>query len=314
MSSSISPKRTCKMSRFLCAGFLALVCGLFFYSGCAHRHLRKEIAAADRDPLTGVIRGAEAVTLAPQGADPRTSGTAVLMIHGFLAARSDFADLGERLARRGFTVRLMRLPGHGTIPPDLEFLPDGALFQAVHQEYLKLRAGHRRVCVVGFSMGGALATLLASMEPVDRLVLAAPYYGVSYKWYYVLPPETWNTLIGWAVPYLKKSERFTRINDRSQVRKFFRYQTVPTGGVRQLVALGKAARRPETLRKVTCPVLLLHAEGDEAASAKAARKAFEQLGSPRKEAVWFQKSNHIIFWDYDRDEVKRRVEEFLLSH
>jgi len=308
------PKRRRKIPQVLCGVLLLMLCGVFGYSCSAHRNLVKEIAAADRDPLTGVIRGAEAVTLAPQGADPRTSDTAVLMIHGFLAARSDFADLGERLARRGFTVRLMRLPGHGTIPPDFEFLPDGALFQAVHQEYLKLRAGHRRVCVVGFSMGGALATLLASMEPVDCLVLAAPYYGVSYKWYYVLPPETWNTLIGWAVTYVSKPRDFAQINDRSQVRKFFRYQTVPTGGVRQLVALGKAARRPETLRKVTCPVLLLHSKGDAAASAKAARKAFEQLGSPRKEAVWFQKSNHILFWDYDRDEVKRRVEEFLLSH
>ena len=308
------PKRRRRIPQVLCGVLLLVLCGVFGYSCSAHRNLVREIAAADRDPLTGVVRGAEAVTLAPQTADPRTSGTAVLMIHGFLAARSDFADLGERLARRGFTVRLMRLPGHGTIPPDFEFLPDGALFQAVHQEYLKLRAGHRRVYVAGFSMGGALATLLASVEPVDRLVLAAPYYGVSYKWYYVLPAETWNTLIGWAVPYVKKSERFTRINDRGQIGKFYHYQTVPTGGVRQLVALGKAARRPETLRKVTCPVLLLHSEGDEAASIGRARKAFDQLGSPRKEAVWLQKSNHIIFWDYDRDEVKQRVEEFLLSH
>ena len=308
------PRRRRKIPQVLCGVLLLVLCGVFGYSCCAHRNLVKEIAAADRDPLTGVIRGAEAVTLAPQTADPRTSGTAVLMIHGFVAARSDFADMGERLARRGFTVRLMRLPGHGAIPPDFEFLPDGALFQAVHQEYLKLRAGHRRVCVVGFSMGGALATLLASVEPVDRLVLAAPYYGVSYKWYYVLPAETWNTVIGWAVTYVSKPKDFAQINDRSQVRKFFRYQTVPTGGVRQLIDLGREARKPGTLRKIVCPVLLLHSKGDAAASPKAARKAFEQLGAPRKEAVWFKKSNHILFWDYDRDEVKRRVEEFLLSH
>jgi carboxylesterase len=307
------PKRLRRFLKAFCATCLLLFCGVFIYSCSAERHLAKEIAAADRDPVTGIIRGTEAVTLQPQTADTRTSGTAVLMIHGFLSARTDFADMGDRLARDGFTVRMIRLPGHGTTAREFGALPDGALFAAVRREYADLRAHYARVDVVGFSMGGSLATLLAASEPVDRLVLVAPYYGVTYKLYYLLPAEAWNTVIGWAIPYVAKPKNTSRINDHSQRDKYFQYQTVPTGGTRQLIALGREARKTEVLEKITCPVLILHSTGDDAASPRASRKAFERIGSTRKEIVWFEKSNHILFWDYENEEVKRRVEEFLLA-
>ena len=43
-------------------------------------------------------------------------------------------------------------------------------------------------------MGGALCTVGAAHARVDGLVFAAPYSGMTYRWYYLLPPETWATL------------------------------------------------------------------------------------------------------------------------
>ncbi|MBN1866733.1 alpha/beta fold hydrolase [Candidatus Sumerlaeota bacterium] len=295
------------------AAALLFLC-LLLHSCVVQQVLRTEIASTPRDPITGVALGTEAVTLVPPaGSDAATSRTACLLVHGFLAARTDFADLGERLCRRGFTVRMLRLPGHGTTPVDFAYQPDGALFRAVQEEFRALHRDFDRVDVVGFSMGGALSTLLASREPVDRLVLVAPFYRVTYKWYYVLRPETWNTLLGRLAPYMIRPTAFVKLNDRSNFGKFFFYGIVPSRGTRQLVRLGREARLPETLERVACPVLLVHSEGDEASSPKAARAALARMASSVKRTLWLERSNHVLFWDFDREEVKTRIEKFLTA-
>lgn len=302
-----------RIVRIAAAMALLLFAAMFSYSCGVQRRMNREILAADRDPMTGVVRGTEAITLRPEKGKELTPTTCVLMIHGFMSARSDYADLPERLVERGFTVRLMRLPGHGTTPIELGNLAPGVLYSAVEREYMNLYDDYDRFYVVGFSMGGALATLLASRERVDRLVLLAPYYAVTHKWYYVLPAMAWSRLVGWAVPYMSRSEEFIKINDRSQIGKYFMYETLPMGGVHRLDGLGREASRPETLRKVRCPVLLIHSVGDEASSPEAARRAFDQFASPRKQSMWLKRSNHVILWDYEREEVKRRIEMFLLD-
>ena len=285
-------------------------CALFLHSCSVQRTMRRQIAEAERDPITGVLRGAESVTLTPV-AHRATSRTACLMVHGFLSTVQDFGGLGERLAEQGVTVRKMRLPGHGTTPVDLAYQPPGALYRAVEKEYRDLARNFDRIYVVGFSMGGALSTLLASREPVDRLVLLAPYYAVTYKWQYVLPPETWNAILGWIIPYVVRPEAFIKINDRSVIDSYPMYRILPTAGVRQLVALGREARREEVLRAVTCPILHVHSKGDEASSPKAAQRAFEKLGSQDKQQRWFTRANHVLLWDYDKKEVEEAAFKFL---
>ena len=44
----------------------------------------------------------------------------VLLIHGFTGSPSHMRLLGEALAERGYSVRGIRLPGHGTKPEDMK--------------------------------------------------------------------------------------------------------------------------------------------------------------------------------------------------
>jgi carboxylesterase len=266
-----------------------------------------------KDPKTGVIKGTEAVVLQPKNPRPEMKGRACLLIHGFVGARTDFADMGNRLAEQGFTVNMMRLPGHGTKPEDFAVLKKGDLLEAVRKEYLNMRKQYRQVDVIGFSMGGALATLLASQEPMDRLVLVAPYYKVKYRWYYILPAETWNKALGSNISYVRKPERFIQLNDRSKKHLLFCYNRIPTAGVNQLVDLGLEAQQPQVLANVKCPLLMVVAEQDAAACPKAARKAYDQIGSTHKDILTVKRSNHQIFYDYDNMEVKDRIMKFLME-
>lgn len=299
--------------------WIALILFILFsacvISACAMNWgIKRSIARADRDPLTGVVRGLEAVTLKPTGPiTPATQDTVCLLVHGFIGSPRDFNQLGRHLTDKGFSVRVLRLPGHCTTCVDFAHLPKGELLKAVRQEYLDLRSHYKRVYVIGFSMGGSLATLLASQEPVDRLVLLAPYYAVTYHWYYILPPEAWNALLSPMISYVPKLVNFVKVNDRSVVSQIFTYDYLPTAGARQLMDLGRQARRPEVLEKIKCPVIVIHSTGDEAASPSASRKAFQLMASPQKEYVTFKRSNHILLWDYDRDEATQRIEDFLVS-
>ena len=97
-----------------------------------------------------------------------------LLIHGFTGTPRDLANLAGCLQASGITVSVPRLPGHGTNGRD--FLQSGwrDWLRASVDAYADLRARCSTVHVVGFSMGGIIAVLLAARFPVTRLVLLAP--------------------------------------------------------------------------------------------------------------------------------------------
>jgi len=259
-----------------------------------------------RDPATGVILGLEERTLGPED-----SRGLVLMVHGFVGGSNNFSDLPDRLAALGWRVRVMRLPGHGTSPRDFARQDPDDLIQAVRDELALWGEKHDTVVLVGHSMGGALSTLIASEEGVDNLVLGAPYFGVTHRWWYGLRPETWTRILRPVLPWLYKGKLFIQVNRPEAREEIVTYDWIPVRGLVTLHRIGARVRDPEVLARVLCPVLLVHSRADAAASPEAAEAALEAMGSRRKEALWLTRSNHHVFWDWERDEVMAAIEEFV---
>lgn len=88
------------------------------------------------------------------------SGEAAVLLHGFSGHPGHWLPMADFLAGRGHTVVAPRLAGHGTSPADLanatvnDWLESG-------REAIDSVADHRRVHLVGLSMGGLLGILLA---------------------------------------------------------------------------------------------------------------------------------------------------------
>jgi carboxylesterase len=123
--------------------------------------------------LRGIPRDTSALpTALPRSLDGGRTGA--LLIHGFTGTPRDLAGLGKRLQEAGLTVSIPRLPGHGTNGRD--FLQSGwrDWLRAAVDAYVDLKARCPTIHVVGFSMGGVLAVLLAAQFPVERLALLAP--------------------------------------------------------------------------------------------------------------------------------------------
>jgi len=261
-----------------------------------------------RDNDTGVLIGAERYDTGP--AD---SKGAVILVHGFVGAGNNFNDLPEYLAERGWRVRIMRLPGHGTSPRDLDTVNADTMLRHIVSELDDLRRSHEKVVLIGHSMGGTLCTLAASQCKVDRLVVCAPYFGTTSKWYYLLKPETWMYIASPLVRWIYKGNVFIQVNRPEVKDKIVSYHWFSVKALKTLNELECRTNTIDVLSDVTCPALMIHSYNDEAASRDSAEKAFNLLGSSDKRAIWLKASNHHIFWDYDHDQVISEIGSFLGS-
>jgi carboxylesterase len=238
---------------------------------------------------------------------------ACLLLHGWLTCPADFGELPAALDRAGWDVCAPLLPGHGTAPQDLDGVTADELIAAARSHYQALHDGHSQVALGGFSMGGTLSTVLAAERAPSRLVLIAPYYAVTHKWYYLLPVPWWVRVIPPVVGHVTGSRRWIRINDRARVDRIVCYRRFAVSSVRELMKVRSAAVARADLRGMTMPTLLVYSCGDEVASPRAMRRFFERLPARSKRELVFTRSNHHVLHDYDREEAVKGIVEFVSS-
>jgi carboxylesterase len=258
-----------------------------------------------RDPATGIMAGAEPIVI------DRGRDRAAVLLHGWLTTPADFGELPAVLDRAGWDVYAPLQAGHGTRPIDLEGLTADDLLSAARGNYRAVRARYSTVALCGFSMGGAVATLLAAEEPPDALVLIAPFYGVRHKWYYVLPAATWNRVLTPVVKYVKRSRSLLRVNRPEGRGEIIAYAAFPTAATTALFKLRDRIADDDCAAKLTMPLLLTYSEGDQVCDPAAMERMYGAAPSPSKRKAVFERSNHHLLHDYDRQEAIEAILDFL---
>ncbi|MDT4762386.1 alpha/beta fold hydrolase [Sphaerochaeta sp. PS] len=99
---------------------------------------------------------------------------AVLLVHGFSGYPGELIRPGTDLYEAGFDVYTPRLPGHGTSGRDFLASKAEDWIGTIYDAYGSLAKSYKRVYLVGHSMGGAIATIIADAFDVERLALLAP--------------------------------------------------------------------------------------------------------------------------------------------
>ena len=106
----------------------------------------------------------------------RITDIAILAIHGWTACPFEMRELGQHLFQQGFNVFGLRLAGHGTKVDDFARYGQQDWERSAQKGLAITALLGRKVIVVGESMGGALAAILAATFPelVYKIILCAP--------------------------------------------------------------------------------------------------------------------------------------------
>jgi len=253
-----------------------------------------------RDAATGIMCGGEPVCI--ERGRPR----AALLLHGWVGNPSEFGQLPAALDAAGWDVHAPLHPGHGTCPADLVGVRAPQVVDAARAYYEDLRARYDSVALVGFSMGGTIATLLAADTAPDVLVLIAPFFGVTYRWYNILPGRAWNAILSPFVPFIVSPLPLVAVNRKEGRAGVLTYRAFPRDATRLLRDLRLMVLEGDAPACVTAPTLLVYAPGDIASAPKHVLAAYESI-SAYKEIMACARSNHHILHDYDREEAIRTI-------
>lgn len=252
-----------------------------------------------------------------QGAEPffqRGGTVGCLGLHGLTATPMELRWLGEHLAQNNITVYIPRLPGHGTHPRDLARVHWQDFFACALDGFHLLRGECEHVFVLGHSLGGLLALLLASEQPLSPdgviglgvpIKLDNPLIGLA-RWikyvrpYLYLPDRT-------PFPGRLRAEQARR---GETVRGRVRYDLWATQSVAEYYALTQ--RVWEILPQVSAPLLLIYSENDETVPLNQRDLIAGRVGSAVIEQQTLKESYHILPQDVEHQSVFDHVTAFML--
>ena len=88
---------------------------------------------------------------------------AVLLLHGFLSNKYDFKNLIPILEKYYNHIEVITFPGH-SVDESYDNFTLGNMLELLFSTYEQLHLKYDRIDVVGYSMGGAIASYLASIK------------------------------------------------------------------------------------------------------------------------------------------------------
>ncbi len=173
----------------------------------------------------------------------------ILLIHGLSDSPYLLRPIGRHLRSRGFLVRSVLLPGHGTVPGDLLRVGHREWIQAVEYGIRQLKPHVEKLYLGGFSTGGALCVREALANPDIRgLVLFAPAVGIRSSW-------------AFAAEFLKTFRDW--LGGEEDDRDYAKYESFAVNGGAQLYRLTREIDAAfASGRRLTMPVFAVLSEAD----------------------------------------------------
>ena len=208
---------------------------------------------------------------------------------------------GQHLAAQGYTVRVPRLPGHGTTWQEMNRTRWEDWYAVADREFRALHERCDQVFIGGLSMGGGIALALAQEHGprVSGLVLVNP--AVLFKdWRVRFVPLLKNVVGGLeAIANDSKKEGVTELA----------YSHTPLkAGHSQIVAWRAIIR---DLPEVTQPVLLLRSPQDHVVPASSSALLLSRISSQDVTEVLLEESYHVATLDNDAPRIFAESADFI---
>jgi carboxylesterase len=226
------------------------------------------------------------------GAEPYASDggrTGVLFCHGFTGTPQSLRSWAGAAAAAGHTVRLPRLPGHGTTWQEMNRTRWADWYAEVDGALSELTARCDRVVVAGLSMGGTLSLRLAQQRPADvaALVLVNPSVLAEDRRLALIP------LLRHVVPALPALANDIARPGSTELA----YPRTPTRALHSLIQAWRVVRRD--LPRVTQPLLLFRSAQDHVVPAASSAAVLGEVASTDLVERVLERSYHVATLDHD---------------
>lgn len=222
-----------------------------------------------------------------------------LIIHGFTGGPYEVEPLQRYLRdHTNWRVEVPVLSGHGE-PLDLEDVSHEMWLQEAEEAVQRLKDECDQVYVIGFSMGGMIASYLAANYDIEKLVLLATarkYLSFKYLSYYVA-----DVISDGFKGQLEENEIYTHYKSK--------LGTVPFKANVEFMKLVNETKG--YLADITSPVFIAQGQKDGLVPYTAAYSLEKEIGSDHKEVVIFEQSNHMICLGEDKNILNEMIYEFL---
>lgn len=225
----------------------------------------------------------------------------VLLCHGFTGTPQSLRPWAQRLADDGLTVRLPRLPGHGTSWQELNMTRWEDWLATASRALDELTGRCRVVVVGGLSMGGALAARLAATRGSDvaGLVLVNPAFVADDPRLRALP------VVKHLVPSLAGIASDIARPGVTELA----YDRTPLKALHSFVRSWDVTVRD--LPRITQPVLLLHSRTDHVVPPRSSALLLSRVSSKDVTEVVLENSFHVATLDHDADVIEKSSLEFV---
>lgn len=225
-----------------------------------------------------------------------------LCIHGFTGDPWEVEPVSNALSElEGWLVYTPLLPGHGE---DLTKLKSASYEEWVLTVEVAIEELEKRcetLYVIGFSMGGMLASYIAARYPIHKLVL------LNAAAHYLNPKQFLKDMFG-AIRY-----HLTGSQEEDQLIELYeqKFRETPFAAVGQFLQLIQKTKPYAS--KVNVPTLIIQGELDGLVPLKSAYHLYDVIESERKELKVMKRSRHMICHGFETDKVIEEIKTFLIS-
>jgi carboxylesterase len=240
------------------------------------------------------------------GAEPWSidgDGVGILVLHGFTGSPKSVKPWGQALGEQGWSVRVPRLPGHGTRWQDMNITTWEDWYAEADRNLRELRVRCEQVFVMGLSMGGTLTLRLAQEhgDQIDGLVLVNPAVHTERPDRFLLPVV--SRLIG-SFPGISNDIALEGADEGA-------YDRLPLKAAHSMSKLWSIVK--QDMPRVSQPLLLFRSRQDHVVEPSNAAFILANVSSPDAAEVVLERSYHVATLDHDADLIVEGSIDFVRS-
>lgn len=237
------------------------------------------------------------------GAEPYSGGdgtVGVALIHGFTGSPKSMKPWAKYLQKKGLSVEVPRLPGHGTRWQDMNATKWEDWYAEADRSVRKLQERCDTVFVMGLSMGGSLCLRLAeNRNDIAGVVVINPAVHTERPDRFALPA------LRWLVPAFPGISNDIKKPDTDEGA----YDKIPLQAAYSMTRLWGAVKSDIT--KVDVPLLLFRSVEDHVVEPSNAAWIMANVASSDKEEVVLYDSYHVATIDNDAPQIYSKSLDFV---